>query len=65
MASHLFNYSSSSGEHDDFDYFTPVGKNLVYRKLIVDDVNELIDVDNYKCKKKLDMDDDDIEYMEK
>ncbi|KAL8092822.1 hypothetical protein AgCh_034898 [Apium graveolens] len=52
-------------EHDDFDYFTPVGKNPVYRKLIVDDVNELINVDNYKCKKNLDMDDDDIEYMEK
>ena len=60
MASFLFNYSSSSSEHDDFDYDTPVGKKPVYRKLNLNDVDEVIDVDAYDNvgKNKMNIDED-------
>lgn len=46
MDSFLFDDSSSSSEHNEFDYVTPIRKNPVFYKLF-HDVNDIIDVDNY------------------
>ena len=71
MTSHLFNDSSSSSEHINYNYVTPVRKNPVYRKINMDkNFNEVIDVDTYEyvAKKKLNISsdecDDDIEVEE-
>lgn len=53
---YLFSSSSSSSDHDNFDYVTPVRKNPVFRKLFVND--EIIDVDTYDMdKEKMNADD--------
>ena len=48
MASYLFDYSSSSSDHNDFNYVTPPTKKRVYRKNFNDD--EVIDVDSIEDK---------------
>ncbi|XP_074342213.1 protein FAR1-RELATED SEQUENCE 5-like [Apium graveolens] len=48
MASYLFDYSSSSSDHNDFNYVTPHTKKRVYRKIFNDD--EVIDVDSIEDK---------------
>ena len=49
MASYLFsNNSSSSSDHNDFNYVTPIGRKRVCRKIFNDD--DVIDVDDYMRK---------------
>ncbi|KAL8121487.1 hypothetical protein AgCh_018279 [Apium graveolens] len=48
MASYLFDYSSPSSDHNDFNYVTPHTKKRVYRKIFNDD--EVIDVDSIEDK---------------
>ncbi|XP_074362976.1 protein FAR1-RELATED SEQUENCE 5-like [Apium graveolens] len=48
MTSYLFDYSSSSSDHNDFNYVTPHTKKRVYRKIFNDD--EVIDVDSIEDK---------------
>lgn len=47
MASFLFSDSSSCSKHNDYDNVTSVRKNQVFRKLFVNELNEIINVDSY------------------
>ncbi|XP_074351990.1 protein FAR1-RELATED SEQUENCE 5-like [Apium graveolens] len=48
MASYLFDYSSSSSDHNDFNYVTLHTKKRVYRKIF--NYDEVIDVDSIEDK---------------